>query len=116
MIRKIDEEKPQVPLYDQLPQRVKSSILEQGEKTFTEQVTNNKDAITNQALKAFNQDKILGMFTELNPEGILQNIIGGAGTQFLSNLGLGGSIGGMASNLGGLANNFGISNPFSNFM
>lgn len=115
MIDQIDAGRPKVPIYEDLPAPVKSAILAEGEKQFVDQVSNNKEAIAQQALAQFNPQNLGALFGQLNPESILQSIVGGAGGQFLSNLGLGG-LGGVAGNLLGGGGSGGIGGMAGNLI
>jgi hypothetical protein len=58
--------------------------------------------------KQFNLQNVEGLFGKLNPETFLNQILGGATSQFTSSIGLGGGIG---NAIGGIGNALGF-NPF----
>lgn len=101
MFNQIDQQRPRIAMYDDLPDPLKSVVRSQAEETFADQIGKNKGAIVESITKQFNVNNLQGIFQKISPEGTLNNIVSGAAGQLSSALGLGGLGGGIGSMLGG---------------
>ena len=83
---------------------MKKVVRDTAETEFASQLNENKGQIASTITSQFGPAMFKNFFGQINPANQLSGIVGGAGGQFLSKLGLGG---GGAGGLGGLANNLG---------
>ena len=101
MIDKIDNERPKIVIYEDLPDPLKRTVREQAEKTFAKEMSDNKEEIVGAIASQFGLDKIQGLFGRLSPEGELGGIISKASSTLSGVLGMGGGgqggIGGLIS-------------------
>ena len=87
-----------MPIYEQLPEVAKKEILKKGEEKFKEEVTENKDKVSNQVMSQFNIENLSAFFSQINPENPLEGIVGNAFSFLTGNIGSssgGGGIGGI---------------------
>jgi hypothetical protein len=89
-------------LYEDLPQVVQREILKEGETRFCSELSNNKEAIGDMVAKQFNPQMLNNFFGQVNPEGILNQILGNSMGELSKNLGLGGFGGGVQNFIGGI--------------
>ena len=101
MFNQIDQERPRIAMYDDLPDPLKTVVRSQAEETFADQIGKNKGAIVESITKQFNVNNLQGIFQKISPEGTLNNIVSAASGNLSQALGLGGLGGGIGSMLGG---------------
>lgn len=93
MLSQIDQQRPRVELYDDLPDPLKTVVRHKAEEVFADQIDQNKGAIVDSIGKQFNLNNLEGLFQKISPEGTLNGIVGSAASQISSALGLGGGVG-----------------------
>ena len=94
MITTIDSKRPKIAEFDSLPGSIQKDLVVRGQKDFATEITANRQTIINSITGQFGPSMIQNTFGKFNPSNQLNNIVGGAGSKFVSALGGGNPLSG----------------------
>ena len=103
MITKLNNDKPKIAEYDDLPAPIQKDLIKTADKQLATEFKNNRQQIVSTITGSFGPATMSKAFGAFNPQSKLDAIVGKASGQFTSALGVGNPLGGGAGGLlGGL--------------
>ena len=94
MITAIENKRPKLQLYEDLPDPVRKDVIKTAQKEFATQIADNRKTIISSITGQFGPTMIQNAFGKFDPTSQLNGIVGGAGSKFASALGAGNPLGG----------------------
>ena len=94
MITAIDNKRPKIQLYDDLPSAAQKDIIVRAQTEFATQIADNRKTIISSITGQFGPSMIQNAFGKFNPTNQLNGLVGGAASKFASALGGGNPLGG----------------------
>ena len=79
---KLDEQRPKLPLYEDLSDKQKKMVFKEGEKVFDKQIKEHQDDMMKEMGGKLNPDNYLGRFKGIVPTSSLDGIVEGAKSKF----------------------------------
>lgn len=80
----LNEQRPHVPLYDQLPAPQQKAVFKEGEKVFKDQIKAQEDTLMNEMKDKLNPENYLGSLKSIVPTSSLDGLLEGAKSKFAS--------------------------------
>ena len=94
MITKLNNDKPKIAEYDDLPGSIQKDLMKTADKQLASEFKNNRQQIVSTITGSFGPSTMSNAFGSLNPQSKLDSIVSKSSGQFTKALGVGNPLGG----------------------